>query len=202
MIKWVVFDLGDVVLQHTNALAELGELLLAEPEPFTAAYFEHRPDYDRRSDAHVFWTSIAATTGTTAPEPDLIDELVRRDDLGWSAVDPDTLQLIDDLAASDTSLAVLSNAPSSMGRLVEVQPWAAAFDQLFFSGDLGLVKPDQDIYRHLLDNLGAEPTEVAFLDDRADNIAGAKALGIHGFVFTNAAQARLDLRGIGLALNA
>ncbi len=200
MIKWVVFDLGDVVLQHTNALDELAELLRAEPEPFTEAYFQYRPDYDRHSDAEAFWTSIAATTGTTPPQRELVDELVRRDDIGWSAVDPDTLRLIDDLAVSDTALAILSNAPSSMGRLVEVQPWAAAFDQLFFSGDLGLLKPDREIYHHLLDSLGAVPAEVAFLDDRADNIAGAIDTGIRGFVFTNAAQARRDLCSIGVKL--
>jgi hypothetical protein len=71
--------------------------------------------------------------------------------------------LIGDIAASGTAMAVLSNAPSSMGRLVEAQPWAGAFRQLFFSGDLGLIKPDPQIYRHLLKNLGSAPGEVVFL---------------------------------------
>ncbi len=198
MIKWVVFDLGDVVLKRTNALPSLSSLMVAEHEGFVDAYFRHRRDYDRHSDATAFWTSISVSTGSNAPDPTLIEELVRVDDIGWNDVDPETQRLIDDIAESGAALAVLSNAPSSMGRLVEAQPWAGVFRQLFFSGDLGLIKPDPQIYRHLLKNLGSAPGEVVFLDDRADNIAGALASGIHGFVFTDTAQARGDLRSVGV----
>ncbi len=202
MIKWVVFDLGDVVLKHTGALAGLSTLMVAEPDAFIEAYYQHRAAYDRHSDASAFWTSIATATGSNVPDAVLIDELVRADDLGWSEVEPLTQQLISDIADSGTALAVLSNAPSSMGRLVEGAPWAAAFQRLFFSGDLGLVKPDPEIYLHLIESLGAAPDEVAFLDDRADNIAGAIDAGIHGFVFTDAAQARADLRSVGVRIPA
>jgi len=194
----VVFDLGDVVLKHTNALPGLSALMAAEPEKFSQAYFEHRPVYDRQSDAAEFWASIAGSTGSAVPDAAQLAELVKLDDIGWSEVDPDTLLLINDVAASGTALAVLSNAPSSMGRLVESAPWAAAFQRFFFSGDLGLVKPDPEIYAHLSENLGALPDEIAFLDDRPENIAGAIAAGINGFLFTDAAQARTDLRGIGV----
>jgi putative hydrolase of the HAD superfamily len=202
VIKWVVFDLGDVVLKHTNALAGLSALMASEPDGFTEAYFRHRPAYDRHSDAGAFWTSIATSTGSNVPDAVLIEELVRVDDIGWSEVEPEIQQLISDIADSGTALAVLSNAPSSMGRLVEGAPWAAAFQRLFFSGDLGLLKPDREIYLHLLESLGAAAQDVAFLDDRADNIAGAIAAGIHGFVFTDAAQARADLRSVGLSIPA
>lgn len=202
MIKWVVFDLGDVVLRHTSALSGLSTLMAAEPDGFIEAYFRHRPAYDRHSDASAFWTSVATTTGSNVPDAVLIDELVRVDDVGWSEVEPVTQQLISDIADSGTALAVLSNAPSSMGRLVENEPWAAAFQRLFFSGDLGLVKPDPEIYLHLLGGLGAAPDEVAFLDDRADNIAGAIDAGIRGLVFTDAAQARADLRSLGVRIPA
>ena len=201
MIKWVVFDLGDVVLKHTNALPGLSALMATDPDRFTEAYFEHRPVYDRHSDAAGFWAAIAHSTGAAIPDDELVDELVEIDDIGWSEVQPDTQRLITDIAESGTALAVLSNAPSSMGRLVEGAPWAAAFQRLFFSGDLGLLKPDEEIFLHLTENLGAKPQEVAFLDDRADNIAGAIAAGIHGFVFTHAAQARADLRSIGVTLS-
>ena len=43
MIKWVVFDLGDVVLRHTNALSGLSALMVTEPDGFIEAYFQHRP---------------------------------------------------------------------------------------------------------------------------------------------------------------
>lgn len=205
MIKWVVFDLGDVVLRSTSALPELAALLGVAPDRFDEAYFAHRRQYDLHTDPAQFWTAVAVDSGATAPGGALIEELVRADDLGWSTTDPDTMTLIDDLGRSPgTLLAVLSNAPSSMGRLIRTQAWSSRFQHLLFSGDLGLVKPDPRIYRALVDQLAGapdgpvEPVEVAFLDDRADNIAGAVEVGIHGFVFTGAAQARADLRTLGL----
>jgi putative hydrolase of the HAD superfamily len=43
----------------------------------------------------------------------------------------------------------------------------------------GARKPEADYYRAGLRALDAQPGEVLFVDDRADNLAGAAALGIH-----------------------
>ncbi|SDO46364.1 putative hydrolase of the HAD superfamily [Nakamurella panacisegetis] len=198
MIKWVVFDLGDVLLARTKALPDLAALLGVDEHRFTDAYFTYRAHYDLHTDPVAFWTSAAAHAGAAEPDAALIAELVRIDDLGWSVVNPETGQLLDDLHSSGVALAVLSNAPSSMGRLIESQSWADKFDHLLFSGDLQLSKPDRQIYRHLLERLGAEAAEVAFLDDRADNVDAASAAGINARRFTTAAQARADLRALGL----
>jgi len=210
VINWVVFDLGDVVVLRTNALPQLADLLGAQPGSFADAYWAYRREYDLSNDAAAFFTAVAARAGALVPaeglrtEPQLAEsllaELVRQDDLGWNVVDAHTMQLINDLQAAGIRLALLSNAPSSMGRLVEQDRWTKDFEHLLFSGDLGISKPGAQIYRTLLDTLGADPPEVAFLDDRLDNITGARQAGIAGCLFTDAAQARLDLRGLGLAL--
>lgn len=200
MIKWVVFDLGDVVLLRTEALPSLAGLLGVDEERFAAGYFAHRAHYDLHADPVAFWTNAAAHAGAATPDATLIAELVKADDLGWCVVNPETAQLLDDLHAGAVALAVLSNAPSSMGRLIASQPWAAKFDHLLFSGDLHLAKPDPQIYRYLLKRLGADAGEVAFLDDRADNIEAALVAGIAARQFTTAAQARSDLRTLGLSV--
>jgi putative hydrolase of the HAD superfamily len=198
MIKWVVFDLGKVVLKDTEAFGKLAELLAAAQDDVTDAYFTHRHDYDRHSNPALYWGAMAEQLGLVAPNEQLLAELVQVDDMGWSVTDPETLTLMTDLTAAGYSLAVLSNAPSSMGRLIESQEWATGFRHLVFSGDLGVMKPDAEIYHELLRRLEAEPAEVAFLDDRPDNVAGAIAAGISGLLFTGAAQARADLRALGL----
>ena len=204
MIRWVVFDLGDVVLRSTGALPELAAMLGVASDRFAEAYYAHRRDYDLHTDPGIFWSAVAAGAGASPPDDALTAELVRVDDLGWSVTDPPSLSLIDDLSALRIKLAVLSNAPSSMGRLIRTQGWSAKFEHLLFSGDLSVVKPEREIYRILLDRLstGADgpvaPSEVAFLDDRADNIAGSIEAGINGLVFTGATEARADLRALGL----
>jgi len=200
VIHWVVFDLGNVVLKATAALPDLAALLAADHEELSDAYFTHRADYDRHSDPVRYWQAMTTSMGLAAPDERLLAELVHIDDLGWSVTDPDTVALMADLAGIGTSLAVLSNAPSSMGRLIERQQWAGGFRHLIFSGDLGVMKPDARIYLELLRRLHAGPAEVAFLDDRADNVAGAIAVGISALLFTSAGQARRDLRSLGLAV--
>lgn len=200
MIKWLVFDLGDVVLKRTEAIPDLARLLDIAPERMLTAYWTHRREYDGNSDGPAFWSAVSSDAGGAPPDADLIADLVRLDDAGWSVADADMLTLIDDAARAGLQLAVLSNAPSSMGRLITALPWATSFTTLLFSGDLGMLKPEERIYRHLLDQLGAEPAEVAFLDDRRDNVDGATAVGIHAVQFTGAAAARDQLVRLGLAI--
>ena len=200
MIKCLVFDLGDVVLKPTDAFPDLAARLATPEDRFERAYWAHRREYDLTSDAGSFWTAVAREAGAAPPSSETIAELVRLDDLGWSIADEDTLALARDAHQAGQRLSVLSNAPSSMGRLIAAQPWAAAFAPLLISGDLGLLKPEPEIYLHLLDRLAAPADEVAFLDDRTDNVTGALAVGIRAVHFTGAAQARSDLRALGIAV--
>jgi len=57
------------------------------------------------------------------------------------------------------------------------------FDYRFFSYEMGVAKPDEQIYRKVLETLGASPEDCLFLDDKPENIAGAVAVGMKGIVF-------------------
>ncbi|MFN5332067.1 MAG: HAD family hydrolase [Bacteroidota bacterium] len=56
--------------------------------------------------------------------------------------------------------------------------FASLFDWVFYSHQVGLAKPDQAIYQHLVDTVGVDPSQILFFDDLAANIEGAAALGI------------------------
>jgi epoxide hydrolase-like predicted phosphatase len=59
------------------------------------------------------------------------------------------------------------------------------FEQVILSGDLGIVKPDPEIYLQALRQLGVQPPQVIFIDDRKANVDAAEALGIRSLVFTD-----------------
>jgi putative hydrolase of the HAD superfamily len=61
-----------------------------------------------------------------------------------------------------------------------------------------MAKPEPAIYLHTLHELGVEPDEALFLDDRLVNIEAAQALGIHAILFSNVARLRADLLEAGL----
>lgn len=195
-VDWVVFDLGGVVLTPTPELPALAALLGADPQGFAAPYSAPRLEYDKAGDAVAYWRAVAAGCGAPAPDHDLIAELTELDNRGWSHADPEMVRLITDLADHGARLAVLSNAPSSMGRRVEATSWASGFEVLLFSGDLRMVKPDEAIYRLLLARLASPADRVAFIDDRADNVEAAAAVGLHGHRHTEAARTRSWLSGL------
>ena len=53
-----------------------------------------------------------------------------------------------------------------------------------FSFEVHKLKPDAGIYRDLLEKYQLLPKECLFVDDRPENVEGAKALGMEGIVFT------------------
>nr|WP_086939933.1 HAD family phosphatase [Thaumasiovibrio occultus] len=73
------------------------------------------------------------------------------------------------------------------------------FDGATVSADLGLLKPQPEIYQSLLTQHKIEAVETVFIDDMPHNIAGAEAVGLYGIQYKNAAQCEADLKALGLA---
>lgn len=53
-----------------------------------------------------------------------------------------------------------------------------AFDHAFASHLVGLVKPDRDLFEHVVEQLGVDAGRVVFLDDNLVNVEGARAVGM------------------------
>lgn len=72
------------------------------------------------------------------------------------------------------------------------------FKGVVVSGEIGVLKPSPIIYQTLLDTYNLTPQECIFIDDLEKNILGAKEVGIHGIVFSDAQQCRQELRRLGV----
>lgn len=70
-------------------------------------------------------------------------------------------------------------------------PFLDSFDELVLSGDVGVVKPDPEIFELLVSRRGFDPARAVFIDDVAENIAAARNVGFRGIVFE---EGRTDLR--------
>jgi putative hydrolase of the HAD superfamily len=62
------------------------------------------------------------------------------------------------------------------------------FRKVYISSDLGMRKPEQRIFEHVLGDWGVPPDRAVFFDDREDNLLGARALGIETVRVTSDAQ--------------
>jgi len=81
--------------------------------------------------------------------------------------------------------ALLSNY-SDLLRKMLASYWRmdGAFDQIVISWEVRMIKPDPDIFYYTLEKLGCAPAEAIFVDDKAVNVEGARALGMQAILFT------------------
>ncbi|XVQ13141.1 HAD family hydrolase [Spirillospora sp. CA-255316] len=194
-MEWIVFDYAGVI-SHAPP-EEAGALLPpaagVEPARFWPVYWAHRKPYDMGAvTAAGFWEEVCGRLGVPAND-DLVELLVTLDVRTWTHINGETLALLTELAEDGARLALLSNAPVELARMVDGLPLADLFGHRLFSADLRLAKPDPEIFRSLVARLGAEPGDLLFVDDRAENVRAAEALGIRSVLFTGAAPLREDL---------
>jgi epoxide hydrolase-like predicted phosphatase len=195
MLKAVIFDLGGVLLRTENK----------EPRAELAA--EYGMSYQEMSD-YVYRQESArrATVGEISAEEHW-EEVRKALDLsteelhafqkafwGGDIMDEQLIGFIRALSPAYTT-ALLSNAWDDL-REAMTRDWEIidAFDHVFISAELGIAKPDPEIYRHVLDALDCEPHEAVFLDDFVENVTGAREVGLHAIHFRSREQALGELR--------
>ena len=75
------------------------------------------------------------------------------------------------------------------------------FDAVVISGEVGMRKPEERIFRHAADLLGLDPAECVFIDDIEANVTAAEAIGMTAILHHDPAVtlARLgELLGLAL----
>ncbi|MCI0158278.1 HAD family phosphatase [Leifsonia shinshuensis] len=194
----VVFDYGEVI-SVTPSEADrtaLAGIAGGDAEQFWPAYWRHRNALDQGTlTIQQYWRGIERELGESW-EDATIHRLWLADFRSWLTIDHDTLQVLLDLKAGGTRLALLSNAGRDFGSYFRHGTLGDLFEQVFVSGELGTVKPSADIFEHVMAELGVTPEQTVFIDNKAENVEGAVALGIAGHVYTSAADLRAYLQGL------
>lgn len=105
--------------------------------------------------------------------------------------------LLCELKSKGYGLYGLSNWSAETFPLVRDRyPVFGLLDGYVLSGQECCVKPDERIYRILLDRYSLVPGECVFVDDRPENVRTACALGMVGIVFESAERLREELRAL------
>lgn len=107
----------------------------------------------------------------------LLERIFSREQL-----DPPMLELVASLRSRGVRTAMLSNSWDNTYPMDVLEP---LFDVVVISGEIGLRKPDPEIYHHTLDALGVRPEQTVFVDDLPQNVEAARELGLHGILHTD-----------------
>jgi putative hydrolase of the HAD superfamily len=204
--RTVIFDFGEVISLSPSAadraaIARLAEVDGRDAERFWQAYSAHRDGLDEgTAGAIAYWRAIADDLGAAWDEARM-HELWAADFRSWLSINPSVIEILSDLRAGGTRLALLSNAGPDYGSYFRRGPLGDFFEACYVSGELRLLKPQPEIFLHVLADLSVTPDRAIFIDNRDSNVAGAEALGITGHVFTTADALRSFLTSAALPIN-
>lgn len=189
-LTWIVFDVGGVLVNDTvrQKLGDLAAKYRIDPDRLDRERGELRPHVDLGLVAEsAFWYEILSACGVS-PEPsdaDLAD---------YITVDEEVLDLVRQCRNRGMKTAIISNDSAELSGLRRKHFGAdSLFDVVVISAELGVKKPDPDIFREALDRFHAEPCECLFIDDAPENIEAASRAGMHTHRFVDADRLRRHL---------
>ena len=200
-IKILLFDLGRVLVDfdHFRSAERIAVFCSKTPRQIYDLFFESS-------------ATIAFEAGKIAPEDfylqvkQMLDlklsyasfEPIWNDIFFLSAKNRSVFGLVNNLRVNYKT-AMLSNINILHYEYLKKNfPVFGVFDKIFLSFQLGLIKPDKEIYNLVIRDLGANPQEIFYIDDRPELVESAKSLGIQGCVFSNFGQLISDLRDSGV----
>jgi putative hydrolase of the HAD superfamily len=196
MIQAIIFDFGRVIsAQKPMALFQSYERELGlAPNTINQIMFGSEAWEDTllgRKTTQEFWHAIGPQLNLHTPEE--IDQFHLRYHAD-EAINKDVIALIRRLhAIGKYKLAVLSNAPAGLSRWLDEWNIYDLFDVIFCSGDEGVKKPDPEAFKITLERLMVTPREAIFIDDTLSHVQAARALGLYGIQFSNAAMLTREL---------
>ncbi|MBR5868604.1 MAG: HAD family phosphatase [Clostridia bacterium] len=191
-MKHCIFDLGNVLFRF-----DMEHILSHRFDPKTAealapAFFDRRI-WDRMDDGTI--TDEEAKDAICASLPQEYHRGVREVYDVWPALlypVPGMVELLRELKAAGVKLYLLSNISIGFAEQSRELPMYrevfALFDGLVFSGPIGMVKPNPEIFAHLLKTYGLRAGDCMFIDDSPKNIAGAASVGIDPILFEGDAE--------------
>jgi len=194
----IIFDVANVIVDWDPLRAFTG----AVPDEVATAFLE----------SEVFW-ELNARTDAGMP---LVDAVVEMDDQAPHLVDtyrvylerfpltvtgpvPGTAEVIRDLLAAGVPCYGLSNwAKENFNIARRANPVIDELADVIVSGEVGLAKPDPDIFRYALERFDLDADLTLMVDDTQENLTSAEEVGISTVLFTSADQLRSDLARLQL----
>jgi 2-haloacid dehalogenase len=195
----VVFDLGGVLIDWDPRY--LYRQLFDDPDEMESFLAEvTTAEWNAHQDAGRPWAEAIELLIAEHPERrELIEAFHRRWPEMLAGEIQGTVDVLAELRAAGIRLVALSNWSEELFPVARERfDFLAWFEGILISGEVGVNKPDRQIFEYLVERFGIEPATALFIDDSLANVATATALGFRAIQFTDAAALRLELVRLGL----
>lgn len=198
-VRHIVFDIGKVLIHYDPDLA------FAELIPDAAErrwFFDNvcRGAWNIEQDRGRSWADAEALLIAEHPAHEANIRAFRS---RWHRMVPhayaDSVAIMEGLIERGWDVTMLTNfAADTLREARERFAFLRRPRGVTVSGEVGVIKPDPEIYRIHAEAFGLKPAATLFIDDSPANVAGAKAAGWQAVLFEGAEGLRRDLveRGV------
>jgi len=171
LIRWVVFDVGGVLVDEARLIRGWAEVLSLGEAEFTEML--------KRGIAE--GKGIGGTIREISPQLDIKAHRARLNGLeipGEADLYPDVREGFAALRAAGFRIGVAGNQPAGVAEALHALDLDADF--IATSHQWGVSKPDPEFFAKVLKAVGEAPHHIAYVGDRLDNdVAPARAAGLH-----------------------
>lgn len=115
-------------------------------------------------------------------------------------INPDMIALIRNLKKHYHVVMLSDNFDRLAENIKSNAALEGLFEHLFFSNEIHFIKKTVSCFEYVLKQLGKEPNECIFTDDKNENVQRAVTLGIHGIYFVDVEKFRSDLHTFGVKI--
>lgn len=183
-IKAIIFDMGGVILRTVDPSKReaMAKRLGTSRQELEQAFFQSptslQSEIGELSDVEHWQTILALYQQPLETYPQMYAEFFSGD-----AIDLELIAYIRSLK-QNYKVGLLSNAwVNARQNIRELHDFVDVFDVSIFSAEVGLRKPDERLFRLILEQMSVEPQAAIFVDDLPQNIAGAAEVGMHTVLF-------------------
>ncbi len=190
-IKVIIFDLGGVIV-HGGYLGFLNHYCA---KCFTPAGKKKILDLERQVNLgniseNEFYREMQKVFGVHMKPQQMHNQIVKH-----MRTDKGLVHMIPKL--KKTKVALFSNSLGEMAMEVLKKRHLSGkefFDRIFISSEMHLAKPDKEAYEFVLKKMKLKPAEALMVDDREENIVGARKIGMNGVLYKNSRQLAKELK--------
>jgi glucose-1-phosphatase len=185
-IRTIVFDIGNVLIDidYNVMVAEFAKIAEVDFQQIVA--YSHQEKFFDQYEKGLISTAEFRSLLRRYLRPGVADEQI---DHAWNSIlisyPSQKFELIKRLR-SDYQVLALSNINELHAGAIDIavqQHFGAAdmksfFHQAYYSHEVGLRKPEKEIYELVLSERSLNPAQTLFIDDKLENTEAAAALGI------------------------
>ncbi len=195
-IRAVFFDLGGVILrtEYQAPRQQLAERLGMEYDDLDRIVFDSQTGLQAATGSitsQQHWEAVMKRLKRPMQEM----ETIRQEFFAGDIIDRDILNFLRSLRATHKT-GLISNNWSDLRDYLEREKMIDAFDHIIISAEVGVAKPEPEIFHIALKQAGVRPEEAVFVDDFYVNIEGCEKVGMKGIHFKDAPSAMQQLKDL------